>query len=337
MRHSFICFFGLILLIFLFTSCNSDVEDKFEFNLPSHFPEPTYDFSKNKITKEGFELGRKLFYDGILSRDGSTSCGSCHIQSSAFTHHGHDLSHGIDDLVGDRNAPAIMNMAWSPTFFWDGGVHELDLFAVAPIENPVEMDEQLDNVLNKLRNHKEYPKLFKNAFGVGEITTNNFLKALSQFQLALISANSKYDQYLLGDKNALNQEERLGLTIFEKKCGACHSGPLFTDFSFRNNGILHFGDLGRARITLQEEDEYKFKVPSLRNITLTAPYMHDGRFYTLEAVLNHYTDQITPSKNLDPLLTNNITLDDFEKKAIIAFLNTLTDKEFTTNRKFSEQ
>jgi cytochrome c peroxidase len=311
--------------------------EEFKFSLPSHFPQPEYDFSKNKITKEGFELGRKLFYDGILSRDGSVSCGSCHIQSSAFTHHGHDVSHGIDDLLGDRNTPAVMNVAWSPTLFWDGGVHDLDLFAISPIENPVEMDDKLSNVLDKLRAHKDYPSLFKKAFGSSEITTDHFLKALSQFQVSLISSNSSYDKYLLGDQNALNQEEKIGLALFEKNCGTCHDGVLFTDFSFRNNGITHFGDLGRARITLQEEDEYKFKVPSLRNVAITAPYMHDGRFYSLEAILNHYTDQITPSKNLDPLLKNNINLSDLEKKSIISFLQTLTDKEFTTNRQFSEQ
>jgi cytochrome c peroxidase len=327
----------ILFVAFLFTSCSFAEEDKFEFTLPSHFPDPMYDFTKNRITKEGFELGRKLFYDGILSRDGSVSCGSCHIQSSAFTHHGHDVSHGIDDLLGDRNTPAIMNMAWSSSFFWDGGVHDLDLFAISPIENPVEMDEQLDNVLEKLRNHAEYPKLFRKAFDNEEITTNNFLKALSQFQLSLISTNSKYDQYLLGDQNVFNQEEKLGLALFEKSCASCHSGVLFTDFSFRNNGITHFGDLGRARITLLEADEYKFKVPSLRNVSMTAPYMHDGRFYSLEAVLNHYTDQVTPSKNLDPQLTNGLKLDQMEKKAIIAFLHTLTDKDFSTNRQFSEQ
>ncbi len=327
----------IIALSFLLFSCLTEDSEEFKFTLPSHFPQPEYDFSKNKITKEGFELGRKLFYDGILSRDGSVSCGSCHIQSSAFTHHGHDVSHGIDDLLGDRNTPAVMNVAWSPTLFWDGGVHDLDLFAISPIENPVEMDDKLSNVLDKLRGHKDYPNLFKKAFGSSEITTDHFLKALSQFQLRLISANSRYDQFLLGDQNILNQEEKNGLKLFEKNCATCHAGVLFTDFSFRNNGIKHFGDLGRARITLQEEDEYKFKVPSLRNVAITAPFMHDGRFYSLEAVLNHYIDQITPSKNLDPLLKNKINLSESDKKSIISFLQTLTDKEFITNRQFSEQ
>lgn len=327
----------LFVVTFLLLSCTSDDNSDFEFTLPTHFPKPTYAFSKNKVTTEGFELGRKLFYDGILSRDGSISCGSCHIQSSAFTHHSHDVSHGIDDLLGDRNAPPVMNLAWSPSFLWDGGIHNLDLFAIAPIENPVEMDESMSNVLEKLRNHNEYPKLFKRVFGSDEIRTEHFLKALSQFQLSLISANSKYDKYLLGDLNALNNEEIFGLNLFNEKCSSCHSGVLFTDFSFRNNGILHFGDLGRARITLNVEDEYKFKVPSLRNIAMTAPYMHDGRFYTLEAVLNHYSDQIIESKNLDPLLKNKIKLTETEKKAIISFLHTLTDKQFITNRQFSEQ
>lgn len=327
-----------LLFMIVISSCNEEtVDQEFKFELPKHFPKPAYDLSKNNITKEGFELGRKLFYDGILSRDGSISCGSCHIQSSAFTHHSHDVSHGIDDLLGDRNAPAVMNMAWSPVFFWDGGVHDLDLFSISPIENPVEMDEKLGNVLDKLRKHEEYPKLFKKAFGTQEITTDRFLKALSQFQLSLISSSSRYDQFLTGQNNDLNQEELAGLKLFEENCASCHSGVLFTDYSFRNNGIKHYGDLGRGRITLNPNDDYKFKVPSLRNVAVTAPYMHDGRMYTLDAVLNHYTDQIVPSRNLDPLLTNKIKLTPSDKKAIISFLHTLTDKEFTTNSLFSEQ
>ncbi len=333
MKNSLFIFFLLA-----FISCKEDeTTPELNFVKPTHFPEPVYKFDNNKITKAGFELGRKLFYDGDLSRDGSISCGSCHLQSAAFTHHGHDVSHGIDDRVGTRNAPAIMNMAWSKTFFWDGGVHDLDLFAIAPIENPLEMDETFANVVAKLRKKTEYQPFFEKAFGTKEITGTSILKALSQFQLMLVSAESRYDKFRLGDNNALNATEKAGLELVKTKCGNCHSGELFTDESFRNNGIQHFGDKGRYLITLQAEDAYKFKVPSLRNLSYTAPYMHDGRFLTLDAVVEHYRNGVKQSANLDPSVANGITITDDEKRQIIAFLNALTDENFIRNKEFSEQ
>lgn len=330
--------YALVAVVVFFSACKkNDEQPPLTFEKPAHFPETVYKFENNVITREGFELGRKLFYDGILSRDNSISCGSCHLQSAAFTHHGHDVSHGIDDRLGTRNAPTLENLAWSPTFFWDGGVHDLDLFAIAPIENPLEMDETFANVVTKIRNKTEYKALFLKAFGTEEVTGAKVLKALSQFQLMLVSAESRYDKFKLGDATALSEVEKTGLQLFQTKCSNCHKGELFTDFSFRNNGIQHYGDEGRFRITLDSVDRYKFKVPSLRNIGITAPYMHDGRFLTLDAVLEHYRTGVKQSQNIDPSVSSGIGMTETEKQAIIAFLKTLSDDKFIRNTLYSEQ
>ncbi|RYU94514.1 cytochrome-c peroxidase [Emticicia agri] len=332
-------------LIYLGVACSKDdspeIEPEVLFRVPPNFPKPVYDFSKNPLTKEGVELGKILFFDGNLSRDGTISCAECHSQPSAFTHHGHDLSHGIDNKIGIRNSMPIQNMAFQKEFFWDGGVFDLDLFSIAPIENPVEMDEKLGNVLEKLRKQEKYTTLFQKAYGSKEITTERFLKALSQFMLTLVSANSLYDKYVRKEAGGiLSSEELEGLAIFKQKCASCHSGELFTDLSYRNNGLPVYNkeDTGRQRITAIQTDSYKFKVPSLRNVAMTAPYMHDGRFYSLDAVLNHYTDGVIESKTLDGLLMNNetpgIALTKDEKAKLIAFLKTLTDEEFLKNKKF---
>jgi len=333
------CILIFTLLLFAFLSCqNQHVEPAVQFYVPKNFPKPVYDLSKNPVTTAGFELGKALFYDGILSRDGSISCGSCHQQQSAFTQHGHDLSHGIDDLLTLRNSLPIQNLAWQQEFFWDGGVFDLDLFAISPIEAHNEMDETLPNVLNKLRNHARYPGMFEKAFGTKEITTERFLKALAQFQLMCISANSKYDKYIRNEGVTLSQEELAGMQIFKQKCATCHAGELFSDFSYRNNGlpIGNPEDTGRERITLSEQDKYKFRVPSLRNVEATRPYMHDGRLRSLEAVLDHYERGIVQSPTLDSQLRNGIPLSADEKQKIIAFLKTLTDEEFMSNKLLSE-
>ncbi len=311
------------------------------FATPPTFPVPVYDLSKNALTPAGVELGRRLFYDPLLSRDGSVACAECHRQDFAFTHHGHDVSHGIDNRTGTRNSQPIQNLAWEPAFFWDGGVHDLDLQPVAPLENPVEMDEKLGNVLEKLRQSPRYPALFKAAYGSAEITTAQFLKALSQFMLTLVSANSRYDRYRRGQE-AFTDDEKTGLRLFsEKGCAGCHAGTLFTDHSFRNNGLGPgvTPDSGRARITESSADLYKFRVPSLRNAEVTKPYMHDGRFFDLETVIDHYRERVKDGPTLDPLLKPTgrlgIPISDEEKRQLVAFLKTLTDREFLTNPRFA--
>lgn len=329
-----------------------------QWTKPSYFPDPVYDLSKNPLTVEGVELGKFLFYDGILSRTDNIGCGTCHQQQAAFTHHGHDLSHGVDDKIGTRNAPSVQNMAWNTSFFWDGGVHDMDMVPPVPIQNKVEMDERVGNVIEKLKKtpvagaakQVDYPKMFKAAFGNDSITADRMMKALSQFMMTMVSATSRYDYFLKGDASALTAQEKDGLSIFKQKCASCHAGELFTDQKFRNNGLIpnRINDQGRYAITLNDSDRLKFKVPSLRNVGLTAPYMHDGRFTTLEQVLDHYAndkpgskDSMYVSPTLDPLLNisgqkRGISLTIAEKQSIIAFLKTLNDDDFIKDKRFSD-
>lgn len=338
-KHFTILFFFLAGII----ACKKEVIEAFAgFQTPVGFPEPIYHFETNTITKDGFELGRKLFFDPVLSVNNTISCGSCHIPTAAFTHHGHRLSHGIFDQLGTRNSPPIMNLAWSNTFMWDGGIADLDLQPIAPITNHVEMGDSMANVLSKLQRHPQYPGLFNNAFGSSNITTANFLKALSQFMLMCVSSNSKYDS-VMRQQAAFTTEENEGYNLFKQKCSSCHKEPLFTDQSFRSNGLpaTATNDLGRYNITLNQNDRYKFKVPSLRNLAYTPPYMHDGRILTLNGVLAHYESGITQLQNLDPLLQQNIRPGIFftadEKAKLILFLNTLNDKVFVTDPRLAEQ
>jgi len=265
-----------------------------------------------------------------------------HIQENAFTHHGHTVSHGIDDRIGIRNAPAIQNMVFLKRYMWDGVIHNLNEQPIIPITDVNEMDSSMPEAISKLNKDEVYKKLFKQAYGDESITGERVLKALSQFMTTLISGDSKYDRFKQG-KESFSSEESQGLALFQQKCTSCHSGELFTDESFRNTGMYYntqFKDAGRHRVTLDENDWMKFRVPSLRNVEYTAPYMHDGRFYTLEAVLNFYSDSVEDNPNLDPQLKQNnhigIAMNTQEKQLIITFLKTLSDKNFITNPKFAE-
>lgn len=336
----------IILAVMLLNSCKKDDAEK-PFTgvfLPANFPAPQYDLSLNPITENGFKLGKKLFYERMLSRDTTIACADCHISYAAFSHPDHATSHGIDSQFGKRNAPAIQNMIWRKSFFWDGGVPNLDLVPLNPIQNPVEMDETPGTVLNRLRNHPEYPGLFKDAFGTDEISTARFLQALSQFMGMLVSANSRYDHYIRKEANGiLSVEELAGLETFKQKCASCHATDLFTDERYRNNGILNdFSlDKGRNEVSTLPEDIGKFKVPSLRNLSATAPYMHNGKFKTIQSVLDHYASGVKNSPTLDPLLrqsdgTLGIPLSAEEKSNLIAFLKTLTDEDFLRDARFAQ-
>jgi cytochrome c peroxidase len=312
------------------------------FVQPEGFPEPEYDFSRNGVTKDGFELGKRLFFEPRLSRNNTIACGSCHIQSAAFTHHGHDVSHGIDDQLGIRNPQPIMNLAWGKEFFWDGGVFDLDLAAINAITSPVEMDETVPNVLRKLREHPEYPGLFKKAFGTEEITDARFFKALSQYMLLAVSDQSDYDKVRRHEAE-FTEDQLAGYRIFRKSCASCHAEPLLTDRSYRNNGLAPnpVDDQGRYDVTLNAADKYKFKVPSLRNWEYTAPYMHDGRFMTLNRVIEHYRSGMVDSETIDPVFRNEdgsigIQMSDTEKEHLIAFLQTLNDRDFVANPLLAE-
>ncbi|AQG79801.1 cytochrome-c peroxidase [Spirosoma montaniterrae] len=314
----------------------------FPWKKPANFPEPIYKFSNNPLTVEGVALGRALFYDDALSANGTVSCAFCHQQSAAFGHTDHALSHGINDKIGTRNVPAVQNAAFYSSFFWDGGVVDLDLLPINPIENPVEMGHNMPALLNALRKGNRYRPLFQAAFGSDSITSARFLKAMSQFMLTMVSANSRYDKYVRKEAGGeLTPGELSGLTLFKQKCAGCHAGELFTDQRFRNNGLSRDlnKDEGRSLVTLRPEDKYMFRVPSLRNVDRTPPYMHDGRFWTLDQVLDHYTTNLQDVPELDPLLRQNqtgkpgISLTVTEKQQIIAFLRTLTDTEYISDRR----
>lgn len=339
----------LLALIPFLWSCSNDDSDEYQnlpidYRVPSNFPPLAYNLSNNPLTEKGFELGKKLFYDGRLASDGIVSCGFCHIQQDAFTHHGHSVSHGVGNAIGTRNTPPIQNLAYQTTFMWDGATSHLDLQPIIPFTSPIEMNGDFTAAINMMKNDAEYQKLYKQAFADGQINSENMLKALGQFMVMATSSNSRFDKYRRNESGeTLSQVELDGYAIFNQKCASCHATDIFTDNSFRNNGLPinpAVNDIGRYRVTELEQDRYKFKVPSLRNIEKTAPYMHDGRFYTLDAVLNHYSSGVTSTQNLDMSLNINgslgIPLSTTEKSKLIAFLLTLTDNEFLTNPKLSE-
>ncbi|SEM56718.1 cytochrome c peroxidase [Chryseobacterium taichungense] len=340
---------GIFMLSLLTsTACSDEVMEPLEKNeaypleKPAGFPEMTFDVTGNPITINGVALGKKLFYEGKLSRNNTISCGFCHIQEYAFTHHGHNVSHGIDDRLGIRNAPPIQNMAFLKNYTWDGVSHNLDERSLVPITTDFEMDSSLPEAVGKLNADSNYKKMFKAAFGDENITGDRVLKAISQFMATLVSADSKYDRMKKGTAVFTNEENQ-GMSLFQNKCASCHSGEMFTDESYRNTGMYYnpqFDDRGRYRVTLDWNDNMKFRVPSLRNVEYTAPYMHDGRFYTLDAVLNFYYENVEEQPNLDPLLKQNghigIPMNNQEKQYIIAFLRTLSDQSFITNPKFAE-
>jgi cytochrome c peroxidase len=306
-----------------------------EFQQPNHFPAPVYDFSNNPVTREGFELGRMLFYDTRLSSSNTVSCASCHHPELAFSDAGKALSQGVGGAFGARNSPSLANLAWYPAFMWDGGVNHIEISSLAAIVHPAELNMDFAELLEKLRGIAQYQVLFERAFGTPGIDDQRFFYAVTQFTGLLISSESKYDLIVQGKANFSNQEQ-MGKILFDQHCAACHAGVLQSDFSFRNNGLdSEFTDEGRKLITNNPADLGKFRVPSLRNVAFTAPYMHDGRFNTLEDVMMHYTNGIQSSATLDPILFENITLNSSERAAIVAFLHTLSDSAFINNPNFA--
>ncbi|MFD0931454.1 cytochrome-c peroxidase [Psychroflexus salinarum] len=339
----------IISLIFCFACTNEDNDyveisenKRLDFPQPDFFPQPVYDLDENPPTEKGFELGKKLFYDGRLSSTGVISCGFCHIQEFSFTHHTHEVSHGVNGALGTRNAQPLVNLAYFNEFSWDGAAPHLDAFSIIPITTDIEMNETVTNVLNKLENNEEYIDLFSEAFENGEVNTRNMFRALSQFMVMMVSADTKYDKVLEGNA-VFTEAEAAGKALFDSKCSGCHEGILFTDQSYRNNGLPIdpiYNDIGRKRVTGLETDKYKFKVSSLRNIAVSLPYMHDGRFKTLKEVLDFYDSGVEATDNLDPSLEEEgrlgIPLTETEKQDLIAFLKTLTDDNFLLDQRFSE-
>ena len=322
--------------------------------VPSNFPAPAPVPVDNPTTVEGVALGRQLFYETALSLDHTVACATCHRQELAFTD-GRARARGVNQGVSPRSAMALSNLAWEPKLAWDGAFGGLEAQARQPLENAVEMHQPLAAGVARLRQLPAYPARFRAAFGSSTITEENTLKALAQFERTLISGNSRYDRFRRGDRTVLSAYEQQGLVLFTThpngtlrggNCGDCHSGDLQTNHTFSNNGLDAVpADLGLGTVTGRPTDNGKFRVPSLRNIALTAPYMHDGRFATLADVVDHYNEHLKlNSPNIDPLLLNttndprqqSFTLDltTGEKAQIVAFMRTLTDSTFIRDPRF---
>jgi len=307
--------------------------------IPRGWPRPTTNiFATNPLTEEGFVLGRKLFYDGRLSKDGNFPCSGCHQQFAAFSTYGHDFSHGFNNNLTKRNAPGLFNLAWQKEMHWDGGINHIEIQPLAPLTDLKEMAETLPRVLQKLKEDTAYVRLFKAAFKDGVINSQHMLKALAQFTGSIQSYNSRYDKVKRGEDN-FTVSEKLGYKIFLDKCNSCHKEPLFTDNSFRNNGLIvnsKLPDSGRMSITGNLADLYKFKVPSLRNCSITIPYMHDGRMFSLSKVIDHYRKGIdTAQVTLDTLLKKRLIISEQERIDLLSFLYTLRDEDLLKDIRFA--
>lgn len=318
-------------LLFLATACRQEElpppAELQPLPVPAHFPAPRYDFAANKPIPAGIALGRKLFYDPITSVDSSISCASCHVQSLAFAHD-QSLSRGVGGKLGLRNSPALQNLAWIPWFNADGGINHLDVQPLAPITDSAEHNFNLPDLFERLRRHPQYPADFEAAFGSRSISDRPFFLAMSQFMTQLVSASSHYDQ-VLTQKATFNADQAAGYSLFRTHCSSCHSEPLTSSFAFARNGHQSStNDEGRKRVTGEAVDLGKFRIPSLRNVALTAPYMHDGSLPSLDAVLNHYTQ---PDYVADAPIGAGIALSQLEKNQLKAFLHSLTDPSFQQN------
>lgn len=339
------------IFILLIASCKVDPavmpndgheHTHYDLNIPAGLPPMPFP-ADNPMSVEGVALGRKLFYDNLLSANNTMNCGSCHQLRNYTIDSNLALSVGIDGIAGTRNSMPLFNIGYSPTFFWDGGAANLESQVLGPIANPVELHEDVAKVIVKLQNHPEYPALFKKAFGTDVVSTKLLMQAIAQFERTLISANSKFDQWKRGEV-ALTVEEQRGLDVYSSStkgdCTHCHSfGSTFTDFEFRNTGLDSIPvDLGRALITLNSSDEGKFKTPTLRNIARTAPYMHDGRFKTLRECIDHYNTNFKYTKNLSSELKSAVKgrMSEQDINDLIAFLRTLTDYDFINNKNFDK-
>lgn len=306
--------------------------------IPDGFPAPVHTFQDNPLSEEGFELGRKLFYDERLSIDNEHPCSSCHEQNAAFGTFQHDRSHGVFDSHTLRNAPVLFNLAWTPYLHWDGEFTKLTDAVAQPINGHIEMGETWEGVINKIKDDLYYKDQFKKVFRYPFIRPEFITKALEQFTGYIVSADSKYDRYKKGQAGFTAQEDA-GYQLFKIKCAGCHPEPMFTDYQFHNIGLPvdnFLNDYGRMRITGKKDDSLKFKTPTLRNVYISANYMHDGRFNTLGQCINHYRSGVQQSATLDPLLTGGISLTNTEANNLSIFLRTLTDSAFLINTRFSK-
>lgn len=305
---------------------------------------PAYDEpADNPTTPAGVDLGRRLFYDPILSGDGTQSCSSCHAQEWGFTDSGKQFSEGIDGIEGDKNSMQLINLLWADEFFWDGRSGSLEIQALEPVTNPIELHADWGDVEEKLQSHPTYPKLFEQAFGSQVVTRELAAKAIAQFERTMIAGDTRYHRWLYGKPGGfLTPQEQQGYELFfgeKAECFHCHIDVTFTNNDFHNNGLnstFNPSNLGRFNVTGLPSDRGLFKTPTLINIAQTAPYMHDGRFATLEEVVDHYSSGVQDSPTRDPLIRKDgfqLTAD--ERDALVAFMKTLTDETFLTDPKFS--
>ncbi|SFZ89728.1 cytochrome c peroxidase [Flaviramulus basaltis] len=348
-----------IIILFIFTSCTNEpvgeyvaVPTSSPLQIPQLFEEnilnPIIPID-NPQTVEGIALGKKLFFDPILSANNTQACADCHAPENAFTDSSR-FSDGIDGVFGNRNSMPLFNLAWNydEKFFWDGNTFGLEHQAFVPVSDPIEMKSSWAQLEAELQQHPEYPNLFQQAFGASTIDSTLVTKAIGQFERTLISSNSKFDNYLLG-KTELTSQELNGFNVFMDEsrgdCFHCHGSdknPLWTDNIFHNNGLDEtFSDIGLGAVTGDPADNGKFKSPSLRNLNFTAPYMHDGRFTTLDEVINHYSEGLKNSVTIDPLMKKltqgGVGLTDIDKTDLKAFLLSLSDYEFINNPNFKNQ
>jgi len=352
-----------LLLLFVsvgfFFACRRDKVSytpvPYKLEVPSHFPDMEIP-ADNPLTYEGVALGRKLFYETKLSGDNTMSCATCHAPTNAFSDP-KQFSVGITGAVGTRNSMALINLGWQKFFFWDGRAKTLEELILEPVPNPIEMHQSWPDAVSKLNSVGTYKKMFFQAFGEEGIDSTKVAKAIAQFLRTMISGESKYDVMYKYENNlslkpteqsvllAITPEEWAGYDLFKSLNGAdcfhCHNGPLMQVSKFSNNGLdASFTDLGRGLVTGNSGDNGKFKVPTLRNIALSAPYMHDGRFASLDEVIEHYSSGIHQSSTIDPLIEfasqGGVQLDAQEKDLLKKFLLTLTDNSFITNPDFQE-
>ena len=337
------------LFLFLLSSClkekNIELTNSptpYVLNIPSNFP-PVEIPDENPLTVEGVRLGRHLFWENRMSGDNSMSCASCHAPQYAFSDPS-PSSIGINGDSSKRNSMVLQNLAWSNDFFWDGSVITLEEQILLPVMDSTEMDESWSNFLNEIKFDNLYRELFYDAFGTLEPDSTHAAKAIAQFLRTMISSNSKYDKVLRYEAN-FTPDENAGFSSFNSLTGGdcfhCHGGILGTDLSYKNNGLDEFPiDSGRGLVTLNPLDNFKFKVPSIRNIEYSAPYMHDGRFNTIDQVIDFYSTGIhANSPNIDPLIEfasqGGVQLNPTERMQLKAFLLTLSDSSFINNPDFS--
>ncbi len=325
---------SLSLFLALVLGLCMDTSERGLMSPPPGFPPVPFP-KENQFTPERWALGKKLFYDPILSQGNEISCASCHLSSHAFSDT-NVISPGVEGRLGTRNAPSLANVAYHPYYLREGSVPTLEMQVLVPIQEHDEMSSNIVEAARRIAEIDEYVKMSVAAYN-RDPDPYVIQRSLAVFQRTLISGDSKYDRHLQGDEPLLNESELRGMQLFfsdKSLCSQCHNGFNFTDYSLTNTGLYSkYKDPGRFRVTLVEKDRSIFKTPSLRNVGLTAPYMHDGSLETLEEVIDHYVTGGHPHPNKSPIL-HPLFLDDQDQEDLINFLHTLTDSSFIQDHRF---